>query len=80
MTGRMIPGASTMSQAVLAGTNLPAAIPFRDIFPWLLFGGVLSLLALYFIGVEQGATALLPGELIHEYVHDGRHLLGYPCH
>ena len=20
------------------------------------------------------------GELIHEFVHDGRHLLGFPCH
>lgn len=79
-TGRRIPGASIMSPAVLAGTTRPAAIPLREIIPWLLFGGVLSLLALYFVGVEQGAAALFPGSLVHEYVHDGRHLLGFPCH
>jgi cobalt transporter subunit CbtB len=69
-----------MSQAVPAGTNRPASIPLRDILPWLLLGGVLSLLALYLVGVEQGAAALLPGQLVHEAVHDGRHLLGFPCH
>ncbi len=69
-----------MSDAVLAGKTHPAAIPVRDILPWLAFGGLLALLALYFVGVEQGATALLPGELVHETVHDGRHLLGFPCH
>jgi hypothetical protein len=69
-----------MSHAVLAGATRPARIPLGDIVPWLLFGGLVSLLALYFVGVEQGATALFPGQLVHEYLHDGRHLLGYPCH
>lgn len=69
-----------MSNAALAGTSRPAAIPLADILPWLLLGGLVSLLALYFVGVEQGATALFPGAYIHEYAHDGRHLLGFPCH
>lgn len=69
-----------MSHAVLAGPTRPAAIPFRELLPWLLFGGLLCLLALYFIGVEQGAASLIPGQFIHEYTHDGRHLLGFPCH
>jgi hypothetical protein len=34
----------------------------------------------YFVGVEQGASALAPGSLVHEFVYDGRHLLGFPCH
>jgi cobalt transporter subunit CbtB len=34
----------------------------------------------YFVGLDQGASALAPGNLIHEFVHDGRHLLGFPCH
>ena len=38
------------------------------------------LLALYFVGADQGATALIPGETLHELVHDARHLLGFPCH
>jgi hypothetical protein len=56
------------------------AIPVRDIWPWAVFGGLLCLLALYFVGAEQGATSLFPGMYIHEFVHDGRHVLGFPCH
>jgi hypothetical protein len=28
----------------------------------------------------QGATSLISGMYVHEFVHDGRHLLGFPCH
>jgi cobalt transporter subunit CbtB len=38
------------------------------------------LLLIYFVGAEQGATALIHGRAVHEFVHDGRHLLGFPCH
>jgi hypothetical protein len=34
----------------------------------------------YFVGAEQGATSLISGTYVHEFVHDGRHLLGFPCH
>jgi hypothetical protein len=69
-----------MSNALYAPAARPAPIPVREILPWLIFGGLLALLAIYFVGAEQGATALIPGHTIHEYVHDGRHLLGFPCH
>lgn len=58
----------------------PVAIPLRDWAPWAFFGGLLCLLALYFVGAEQGATAVFAGTQVHEFVHDGRHLLGFPCH
>jgi hypothetical protein len=45
-----------------------------------MFGGLLMLLAIYFVGAEQGATALIHGRNVHEFLHDGRHLLGFPCH
>ena len=35
---------------------------------------------MYFVSAEQGATSLLSGTAVHEWVHDGRHLLGFPCH
>jgi len=38
------------------------------------------LLALYFVSTEEGAARLLSGLEVHEFVHDGRHLLGFPCH
>jgi hypothetical protein len=59
---------------------LPAPIPLRDLAPWLIFGGVLLLLAVYFVGVEQGALSIFGGHMVHEFVHDGRHILGFPCH
>ena len=62
------------TQAAITG------IPVRDIWPWAVFGGLLCLLALYFVGVEQGATSIFSGMYIHEFLHDGRHLLGFPCH
>jgi hypothetical protein len=57
----------------------PPAISLREIWPWALFA--FALLALvYMVGMEQGASALFSGDVIHEWVHDGRHLLGFPCH
>lgn len=58
----------------------PASLPVRAVLPWALFAGVLMLVALYFVGAEQGATSLFAGSDVHEWVHDGRHLLGFPCH
>lgn len=59
---------------------IPIRIPIREILPWAIFVGVLGLIALYFIGSEQGAMSIISGHYVHEFVHDGRHLLGFPCH
>lgn len=56
------------------------AIPVRQILPWAIFAALLAVLAVYFISAEQGATAMFNGSAIHEFLHDGRHLLGFPCH
>jgi hypothetical protein len=59
---------------------LASAIPVREILPWAIFAGLLLVLAIYFVGAEQGATSIVNGMYVHEFVHDGRHLLGFPCH
>ena len=41
---------------------------------------LIALLAVYFVGAEQGATSVFAGNAVHEWVHDSRHLLGFPCH
>jgi hypothetical protein len=64
--------------AALEQVSIPV-IPARELLPWAIFGGLL-LLALYFVGCEEGATSLIQGMYVHEFVHDGRHLLGFPCH
>jgi hypothetical protein len=67
------------TQTTFAPTHIPEAIPLAAVWPWLLFVPLL-LLAIYFVGAEQGATSLFKGMYVHEFVHDGRHLLGFPCH
>ena len=48
---------------------------------WLSLTAFLALLVLYFVGVDQGATSVFGDNMyIHEFVHDARHLLGFPCH
>ena len=56
------------------------AVSIRQILPWLIFAALLFLTALYFVATEQGATSLVSGTAVHEWLHDGRHLLGFPCH
>jgi hypothetical protein len=58
----------------------PEAVPLRDSLPWVIFAGLILTLAIYFVGAEEGATSVVEGMMIHEFVHDGRHLLGFPCH
>jgi hypothetical protein len=69
-----------MTITAVAPSATPVSIPVKEILPWAVFGGLIFLLALYFVGAEQGATAIFPGMYIHEFVHDGRHLMGFPCH
>jgi hypothetical protein len=54
-------------------------IPLREVLPWAIFAA-LALLAIYFVGAEEGGTSLVNGTYVHEFLHDGRHLLGFPCH
>ena len=71
-----------MSQAVLAPVPQIAipTIPVRQLLPWAVLFGLLAMIAMYFVSSEQGAMAVFSGAGIHEWVHDGRHLLGFPCH
>lgn len=48
---------------------------------WLTGTAFLALLVLYLVGLDQGATSIFGSDThIHEFVHDARHLLGFPCH
>ena len=69
-----------MSDITFAPQRRPAPIPVNDLLHWAVFGGLILLLALYFVGAEEGATSLISGMYVHEFLHDGRHLLGFPCH
>jgi hypothetical protein len=55
-------------------------IALDDVLPYALFAALIAVLAIYFVGAEEGATSLVNGMGVHEWVHDARHLLGFPCH
>jgi hypothetical protein len=58
----------------------PPAVSLSELWPWTLFAAALLLLV-YFVGIDEGATSVFGnGMWLHEWVHDGRHLLGFPCH
>ncbi len=48
---------------------------------WLLTTVALAIAVYYFVGVDQGAVSVFGSDMhVHEFVHDGRHFLGFPCH
>jgi hypothetical protein len=69
-----------ISDDVFIPVNGASAIPLKDILPWAVFGVLMATVCLYFVSTEQGALSLFKGLYVHEFVHDGRHLMGFPCH
>ena len=48
---------------------------------WLTTATAMALLMYYFVGIDQGAVSVFGSDThVHEFVHDARHLLGFPCH
>ncbi len=70
-----------MSQATTVSPEFDVpTIAVSAIAPWALFFALLAAIVVFFVGAEQGALSVFSGAGIHEWVHDGRHLLGFPCH
>ena len=57
----------------MTDVTAPRTIPLDDIAPYALFFALIAVLVLYFVGADETAR-------VHEWLHDGRHLLGFPCH
>lgn len=71
-----------MSDTIVERGTTTAPAPLvspGELLPWALFAGVLLMLLIYFVG-EGGWFSVLDGTWMHEFVHDARHLLGFPCH
>jgi hypothetical protein len=63
-----------------AGTAPAPIASARELLPFALFAGIVLMLLIYFVGADEGATSMIAGHDVHEFVHDARHLLGFPCH
>ena len=62
-------------------TGTPVVVSLPSAAVWLIGTAVLAVLAYYFIGVDQGMVSVFGSNAqVHEFVHDARHFLGFPCH
>lgn len=59
-------------------TTVVRPIPLRELRLAFLLAG-LALLVLWLVSFDQGQLSQA-GALLHELMHDGRHVLGVPCH
>lgn len=71
------------------GQSAPAQVPGLELVDarttgaalWLTATTVLALIAFYFLAFDQGAVSVFGADAhVHEFLHDARHLLGFPCH
>jgi hypothetical protein len=85
--GRTIPERTfivTSTTAAAPGKARALAVP--DITAvnsalWLTLTVLAAALAYYFLGYDQGAVSVFGSDThIHEFIHDSRHFLGFPCH
>ncbi|MET7484417.1 CbtB domain-containing protein [Streptomyces sp. NPDC005538] len=61
--------------------STPVVLPVSKSIVWLVGTALIALAVYYFIGVDQGAVSVFGNDMhIHEFVHDARHFLGFPCH
>lgn len=64
-----------------ANPALPVALPRARAALWMFGTAALSLLVYYLVGIDQGAVSVFGSDThIHEFLHDARHFLGFPCH
>ncbi|MFF6992068.1 CbtB-domain containing protein [Streptomyces sp. NPDC010273] len=61
--------------------STPVVLPVSKSIVWLVGTALIVLAIYYFIGVDQGAVSVFGNDMhVHEFVHDARHFLGFPCH
>ena len=68
------------SQAMMAAAR-PVDLSAASAALWLAATTLLALLVIYFVGIDQGAVSVFGADMhVHEFTHDARHLLAFPCH
>ncbi len=76
--------ASTQSADGVAQGARALAVPHLETASAALFltaTVLVAALAYYFLGYDQGAVSVFGNDThVHEFIHDSRHFLGFPCH
>lgn len=74
MSASLAVARETRDQALPTASAASAAL-------WLTATVLVAALAYYFLGYDQGAVSVFGSDThVHEFVHDARHFLGFPCH
>ena len=72
---------SSLSAPTSTESATPVVLPISKAVVWLIGTALVALAVYYFIGVDQGAYSVFGRDMhVHEFVHDARHFLGFPCH
>jgi hypothetical protein len=72
MSDLAVPSSAVATPVVTAGVRTVALLAGT---------AFLALMVIYFIGLDEGATSVFGKTMmVHEFFHDGRHFLGFPCH
>jgi Probable cobalt transporter subunit (CbtB) len=72
---------TSLSAPTPVAVSTPIVLPLSRAFAWLAGAAFVALGIYYFVGVDQGAFSVFGSDMhVHEFVHDGRHFLGFPCH
>jgi hypothetical protein len=70
---------SSISPPTSAATPVVISVPSSAV--WLAGAALVALVLYYFVGLDQGAVSVFGNDThVHEFVHDARHFLGFPCH
>jgi hypothetical protein len=80
--GRFIPEETQMATIhPPVGASIPVPLPRTRVAVLLGLTVLAALILYYFVGVDEGMTSVFGKTLaVHEWVHDARHFLGFPCH
>jgi Probable cobalt transporter subunit (CbtB) len=71
------PGRTSVPKVIVS----PEALSKTGVAVLLSITVFLALAAYYFIGVDEGMSSVFGKSMVvHEWVHDSRHFLGFPCH
>lgn len=63
-----------------ASAPVSSPIPHIHVPAWAWSVVAAATLVMYFVTLENGAFLGHLANTLHEFVHDGRHLSGVPCH
>lgn len=72
---------SSITPSAAVTRTTPVVISASKAAVYLMATAIFALAMYYVVGVDQGAVSVFGNDShVHEFLHDARHFLGFPCH